>query len=124
MGIKIDSHKDKIKAYFNAVKDMCNIFIMRTTSVFLGYEFWFKRSKYFSIQSNAVKILHDFTNQVIKDKSDKLRNHQSTKMEEDEVGRKQKKVFLDLLLDARIDGKPLPYNEIRAEVDTFIFGVC
>lgn len=39
----------------------------------------------------------------------------------DEFNRKEKKTFLDVLLHATVDGKPLSDSDIREEVDTFMF---
>jgi len=40
---------------------------------------------------------------------------------DEDVGMKKKQVFLDLLLNSTIDGKPLSDQDISEEVDTFMF---
>lgn len=41
----------------------------------------------------------------------------------DQIGHSKKLVFIDILLQATIDGKPLSNDEIIEEVDTLIFAV-
>lgn len=71
-----------------------------------------------------MKILHEFTDSVIIKRRAELEKSLSTNnssSQENEFGIKKKMAFLDLLLQATIDGQPLSNADVREEVDTFMF---
>lgn len=68
----------------------------------------------------TLKILHDFTDNVIKSRRQELL-HNVSKAATDETGIRRKMALLDILLQSKIDGKLLTDAEIREEVDTFMF---
>lgn len=41
-----------------------------------------------------------------------------------DIGEKKKMALLDILLQSNVNGNPLTNEEIRQEVDTFMFEVC
>lgn len=78
-------------------------------------------------QTRNLKILHDFTKDVIKAKREKLSqsdNHSALKIDESEndFDKNKKTTFLELLLKSTNNGKPLSDQSIQEEVDTFMFG--
>lgn len=73
-------------------------------------------------QEEILKILHGFTEGVIKERRELLKSTIHSELPtEDEFGIKKRKAFLDILLSATIDGKPLTDLDVREEVDTFMF---
>jgi cytochrome P450 family 4 len=76
-------------------------------------------------QTELLKILHGFTDNVILSRRKELiklsETQNSEKHDEDDIGVKRKMAFLDILLQSTIDGKPLTNLDIREEVDTFMF---
>lgn len=90
---------------------------------------YYKLSKLSKMEAHALRVLHGFTDSVIRGRRQELlENNQKMKEIEDdkqqsEFGIRKKRAFLDILLQSNIDGKPLTDLEIREEVDTFMFEV-
>merc|ERR1712198_217171 len=69
---------------------------------------------------NILSTLHGFTNKVIAEKKQEYKTKKkATSM--DDVGLKKRLAFLDLLIEASDDGDVLSDEDIREEVDTFMF---
>jgi cytochrome P450 family 4 len=102
-----------------SVKNMCRIVTERSISPLQMYDFLFPLTKNYYTQKKSLKILHKQTNEVIYARMKELENQKQSIINGQES--KKKKPFLDLLLQTKIDGKPLTHEEIREEVDTFMF---
>jgi cytochrome P450 family 4 len=94
-------------------------------SILKRYDCIFRFTKDYEIQQKCLKILHGYTNNVIDSKRRELEEKRKDKKwrDVDDLGRRKKKVFLDLLLEGTVDGQSMSDKEIREEVDTFMFGV-
>lgn len=71
-----------------------------------------------------IKALHDFTDKVIIARREKLFNGSvSVANDEEGFGGRKKMALLDILLQSTIDGQQLTNEDIREEIDTFMFEV-
>lgn len=148
MGCKIDAQSRSTSEYVRAVKEwvwswkffdsnsiikyknshrISNIIFLRIFHVFNRIEFIYQFTKTYRREVKALKTLHGFTNSVISSRRNELANAKQNRSAHDDeldIGIKKKTAFLDVLLQVTIDGKPLSDEDIREEVNTFIYEVC
>lgn len=99
---------------------------IRMFDFLLRYPFFYNFSKLQKDEAAALRVLHGFTDNVIRKRRQELSNEKlgsdnSSNDDEDDDGVRKKRAFLDILLQSTIDGKLLNDLEIREECDTFLF---
>ncbi|XP_063012090.1 cytochrome P450 4V2 isoform X1 [Melospiza melodia melodia] len=126
MGRNVGAQKNKDSDYVSAIYRMGDLIQRRQMSPWLWPDFLYVLFKQGREHNRKLNILHNFTDMVIAEKAEELKNTQQKKHDNDgnseESGSKKRKAFLDMLLNATDDeGKKLSYRDIREEVDTFMF---
>lgn len=96
---------------------------MRFLNIFLQTEWIFRLTPLYSKQKKCLKVLHDFSDDVIVKKREELVKEIS---ETDTFGQDfdstiRNCALLNILLQSSINGEPLSNEDIREEVDTFMF---
>lgn len=113
----------------------------RQSKIWLQPDIFFKLTNLYKSHQRCIEILHGFSYRVIRERKEeitkaKLNNNDLTlannndksytpQPREDEVvfGKKKRLAFLDLLIEASQNGTVLSNDDIREEVDTFMFEV-
>lgn len=120
----------------------------RQAKLWLQPDLIFKMTKDYVRHENCIKILHGFSNRVIRERKEELKKQQEdlnnnnnnnnndfTDLnasanannaravidDEESFGKKKRLAFLDLLITASGNGTVLTDEDIREEVDTFMF---
>ncbi|MCQ7614255.1 cytochrome P450 [Salmonella enterica] len=105
-------------SYTKAVEDLNNLLFLRMRNALHQYDTIYSLSSSGRLCNNACQLAHEHTDEVIKLRKGLLQN-------EDELEKIQKKRrldFLDILLFAKSEnGDGLSDEDLRAEVDTFMF---
>lgn len=122
MGIKMNAQLDPNSKYIKLVKEMCYLTIERSKSIIRRFDLTYPLSKNYYKEKQIVKILQRYTDKVIDLRRKELKKENS-EIEADDLGRKKKMAFLDILLKATLDGQPLSNETVRDEVNTFMFAV-
>ncbi|XP_026845680.1 cytochrome P450 4d8 [Drosophila persimilis] len=126
MGTKIHAQAAESTPYAEAVNECTALLSWRFISVYLQVELLFTLTHPYMKwrQTQLIRTMHDFTTKVIEERRRTLEEQQGSKLSpspDDDVGRKRRMALLDVLLLATVDGRPLTNDEIREEVDTFMF---
>ncbi|XP_074031180.1 cytochrome P450 4c3 isoform X2 [Leptinotarsa decemlineata] len=118
MGVSINAQENSHSEYVRSVKEICAIVISR---IFSPLDPRLYPLTWTSIREKiAVKKLHAHTNFIIERR---MKEVAVNGIDDgiDDVGRKKKLAFLDMLLKSSVDGQSLSMADIREEVDTFMF---
>nr|QQL12336.1 cytochrome P450 CYP4CJ14 [Aphis craccivora] len=123
MGTEMNAQEGKSVEYVHSIKCACKLVIERIFKVWLWNDLIYRISKSGQRFFKSTKVLHEFTDNVIKNKRASLNKTIIEKVQSDSTFEKpQKKSFLDILLNV-LDENPDQMNDkdIREEVDTFLF---
>lgn len=124
MGTSVNAQNDSDSEYVNCIKEICRIAADRVFTPTKMSDFLYQFTNDYYKENRALQVLHGYTNSVIVKRRQELNSGDNDNvMTVDDTGIKRRQVFLDLLLQCTVDGKPLPDEIIREEVDTFMFEV-
>jgi len=126
MGTPINAQEDKDSDYVSAVYKMSTIIVHRLIRPWLYLDWIFTLTGGAKNHDECLRVLHGFTKRVIQERKvlhAQRQNefHTSSSIEDVALGKKRRLAFLDLLLEASHDGIMLTDEELREEVDTFMF---
>lgn len=113
------------RRYKEAIYKMTRLLLVRFTRVYLYLDSIFYLTSTWRATKKELAVVHNFTQNVIRDRREYINKHGITTIEteEDDVYKKRKKTaMLDLLLLAEKDGL-INNAGIQEEVDTFMFEV-
>ncbi|KAK7872278.1 hypothetical protein R5R35_012124 [Gryllus longicercus] len=120
-GVSVHAQENHQSQYVAAVKGMARVIMERTQYPWLFFDVTFRWSELRRKQEQYLKILHSTTNEVIQARKHYRLLNPDSSFSVDDTGVKHKVAFLDALLTAQNDGEKLTDEEIREEVDTFMF---
>ncbi|XP_055846865.1 cytochrome P450 4d8-like isoform X2 [Episyrphus balteatus] len=128
MGTKINAQSDPTNEYTRAVNDITQIMSLRFLNVPIANDTIFSIvcPKIKRRQIECIKTMHSFTIKVIEEHrkalKDELQNQENgNHISNEGVESKERMALLDVLLQSTCEGKPLTNEDIREEVDTFMF---
>ncbi|XP_047096725.1 cytochrome P450 4C1-like isoform X2 [Schistocerca piceifrons] len=123
MGTSVNAQNETGSEYVSAVYNISALTIKRIVRPWIHSDFIFRRTSTGREYYKHLDVIHSFTKKVIRQRqlSRKLKEGVTKDALVDDIGRKRRLAFLDLLLDASENGQKLCDQEIQEEVDTFMF---
>ncbi|KAB7493926.1 Cytochrome P450 4c3 [Armadillidium nasatum] len=126
MGTRINAQDKPDSDYVKAVYKIGEIIQVRQCRPWLHPNILFKLFGYAKEHDECLRILHGFSYDTIRQRRHeyemKKQKEESNEKEEDIfVGKRKRLAFLDLLLEYSEEGSNLTDEDIREEVDTFMF---
>ncbi|ETN65988.1 cytochrome P450 [Anopheles darlingi] len=129
MGVKVNAQSGgKQNVYVNAVNELSRLFLERLVRPWLHVNFIWNRSRFAKRYEHALSTVHGYTRQVIRDRKTALAQRSNGEPVEppspdgDSFGRtKNRLAFLDVLLQGNQAHNLLTDEDVREEVDTFMF---
>lgn len=114
MGRCINAQSNSESDYVKAVYGIGEIIQNRQAKLWLQWNSIFRLTKLYHLHKKYINILHGFSNKVIQERRKEIQT-------DNNFNNKKRLAFLDLLIEASKDGTVLGDEDIREEVDTFMF---
>ncbi|XP_020863343.1 cytochrome P450 4V2 [Phascolarctos cinereus] len=122
MGKNIGAQANGDSEYVRSVFRMTDIIFRRIKMPWLWLDMWYLLFKEGWEHKRSLKILHDFTDKVIEERARQMKENKAQKEGDMKPKNIKRLAFLDLLLNTTDeDGNMLSPQDIREEVDTFMF---
>lgn len=123
MGTSVHAQSNSESEYVKSVHEMCRIIVERGHSPIQIFETFYKFSSNYADEQRCLKVLHGYTKSVIESRKKEFSSTtEKEAVNNDNWDEKKRMAFLDLLLQVQKD-QGLSDDEIRQEVDTFMFEV-
>lgn len=123
MGTRLDENDTKQTAYKNSMYEFSKLLIYRVIRPWLYFDSTWVFHPYHWYERKLIKTMHQFTENVIKERKKTFTGSITNKIEDAQFIAKRKLAMLDLLLSAKADGFIIDDDGIREEVDIFTFEV-
>ncbi|GLH07853.1 Probable cytochrome P450 4d14 [Gryllus bimaculatus] len=121
LGVSVYAQQHSESEYVEAVKGMANMVMKRSFTPWMFFDFLFNLSEDGKKQRRYLEILHGTTRKVIHSRKEEFMKLAAKETVVDEIGQKKKMALLDMLLETSRKYGNLTDEEIREEVDTFMF---
>ncbi|KAK7869160.1 hypothetical protein R5R35_006617 [Gryllus longicercus] len=125
MGVQMNFQNNQNCEYIATLHKLADTIVSRSVSPWYFPEFIFNLSPIGRKQKDLIKALHSMSYKVIEQRKKDLCNgkkiENSGTVNYNDVGQKKRLAFLDMLLQYNEDGGNLTLEDIREEVDTFMF---
>uniref|UniRef100_A0A336M5J0 CSON009396 protein n=1 Tax=Culicoides sonorensis TaxID=179676 RepID=A0A336M5J0_CULSO len=119
MGIKLNSQTDPNSKFVQANTEILLSIYHRVIYPQYRNEFIWKLSSTYKKQVEIIKYIDNFINDLIEKRRGEILAKITTDNKSEDT--KEKPALLDILLQSEMDGKPLSNEDIRGEVNTFMF---
>lgn len=115
--------KETLEAYRGNIYKMGDVVINRIRKPWSLFNFIYHFTEASKQEQVTIKKLHQFTNQVIREREEALKSDKSKSIMATTYSGRKVTRMLDLLLLEKLQYGSIDYEGIREEVDTFLFEV-
>ncbi|XP_036333127.1 probable cytochrome P450 4e1 isoform X1 [Rhagoletis pomonella] len=121
MGTPVNAIVGRTSPMVPAIAELCDVMRQRIFSALNRLDFFFVWTEAYRKQERALTVLRKELSEIIEKRRVILKEIGENKFKSDADGKRPKMAFLDNLLTAEVEGKPLTFQDIFEEVSTFVF---
>eukprot|EP00057_Strongylocentrotus_purpuratus_P030954 XP_783176.3 PREDICTED: cytochrome P450 4V2 [Strongylocentrotus purpuratus] len=122
MGKRTNAQEDSENEYVRAVDSMSRLVVRRMRNPLCWSDWIYYNMGVGKEHEKSLNVLHKVTNEMIQERLSDIPSNENGTNQDDAVTRKRKRIaFLDLLLQMHREDATFTLEDIREEVDTFMF---